>query len=58
MSERKSCPMKFPNPNRADWGVECDESACMWYDKRSGQCKVAYEGYLASFKQSLKESRE
>ena len=46
MSDKKKefrCPLKFNNPNRADWGTQCDRSVCAWwvvYEKGGGHCAM------------------
>ena len=55
MKEKKECPLKFAHPDRMDWGVDCSEGACAWWDSSYEKCTVIIEGYLAGWKQAREE---
>ena len=55
MTNTKQCPLKFASTNRMDWGIDCSESACAWWDTSYGKCTVIIEGFLAGWKQAQEE---
>ena len=55
MTEKKECPLKFAHPDRMDWGVDCSESACAWWNAQWDKCNIILEGHIAAFKQAREE---